>query len=167
MDPWTVLIVVLVIVLVARLFSTMKRQRAVAEGAAPRRSAKDGLAKIEYLIDHCRGSLHPDKLRKGNDAYTFYYIGYLHEVARFIADDEGVPFSTAFQTPILLEAIRLCDARSAASSGHMIAAVLSSEPARHGAADGRADAAEAVDPRNAGPYWTRIRTYFEAARSDA
>ncbi len=167
MDPWAALMVVLVIVLGAHLAAIIRRQPAAPQAVPTRKSAKDGLAKIAYLIDHCHQSLDPAKLHRGNDRYTSYYIGYLYEVARFIADDGGFNFSTAFQTPVLLEAIRLCGGERAANGGRLIPAVLASPAGREGAVDGRADAAQAMDDRNSGPYWSRIHGYFEAARSDA
>ena len=168
MDPWTILAIIVAVALTARLAAAMRRQRVATQGALPmRRGGRDGLAKVEFLIEHCRQSLDPAKLRRGNERYTSYYIGYVYEVARFIADDEGVAFSTAFQTPILLEAIRLCDSSRVAQGGRLIPSVLASAAGREGAAAGRADAAQALDPRYGGPYWTRIQRYFEAARSNA
>ena len=129
--------------------------------------ARRGLDKVTFLIDHCRDTLDSTKLKRGNDKYTHYYIGYLFEVARRVAEDEGVAFSTAFQTPVLLEAIRFCSGEGLARDQRLIPAILSSAAARRGAEDGKTDAAETIDDQHRGPYWSRIHDYFETARSEA
>jgi hypothetical protein len=145
---------------------TRRRAEARAEPAAAGGSRR-GLDKVTFLIDHCRDTLDATKLKCGNAPYTHYYVGYLYEVARCVAADEGVAFSTAFQTPVLLEAIRLCGGEGMARGQRLIPAILSSPAARRGAEDGRADATETLGNRHGGPYWSRIHDYFETARSEA
>lgn len=164
-----VFLIIALIVAVAAALSIAKRRR--DHDRLTHRSAtggmQRGLAKVDYLIGHCRESLDAMKLRHGNDIYTHYYVGYVYEVARCVAKDEGVAFSTAFQMPILLEAIRLCGGKDGNRDDRLIPAILASPPCQRGMADGRADAAESMNPQATGPFWGRIRAYFEDVRSDA
>jgi hypothetical protein len=168
MDPvmFLSLVVFMAMAMVLTAFLHRRRQERPVEHP-PGDGMLRGVEKIDFLIDHCRETLDATKLRRGNGKYTHYYIGYLFEVARQVAQDEGVEFSTAFQTPVLLEAIRLCGAEGRRRGDRLIAAILSSPACRRGAADGRADAAHSLDPLASGPYWTRIRAFFEDVRSDA
>ena len=163
MDPLVLAVVVAGLIVMAWLAAALGQVRGAPPGAPAREpTAPSGAGKVAYLIERCRGHLSPDKLRRGNDRYTHYYVAYLHEVARAVARAEGVAFTTAFQVPVLLEAVRLCgDGRSSAEGPRLISRILSSPPGRQGAADGRADGAEATDPTSSGPFWTRIHGYFE------
>lgn len=168
MDPVVFLIVVVVLVVVTSLLTVTRRRRQDAPAELPPAGgARRGSDKVTFLIEHCRDTLDATKLRRGNDRYTHYYVGYVFEVARCVARYEGVAFSTAFQTPVLLEAIRLCGGGSLAQGQRLIPAVLSSAAGRRGAEDGKVDAAETTDPQHRGPYWSRIHDYFETARSEA
>ena len=157
MDPVAVLVVIVVVAIVGKLWRSRQRER--TGGDETGRSALD---KVNYLIAYCREDLDPAKLAKGNDRYTHYYVAYLHEVARAISREEGITFSTAFQMPILLEAIRLCGADDTESRRRLMPRILSSEYGLRGTEDGKADGALAVAPSHDGPYWDRIRRYFES-----
>jgi hypothetical protein len=168
MDPMIFLgVAVVAVVVVSLAVGFMRRRPEAAAELPPAGGTRRGLDKVMFLIDHCRDTLDAAKLKRGNDKYTHYYVGYLYEVARGVAEDEAVAFSTAFQTPVLLEAIRLCGGDGLARGQRLIPSILSSAPARRGAEDGKADAAETVDAKHRGPYWSRIHDYFEAARSEA
>lgn len=168
MDPM-IFLAGIVLLAVAALLSAAVRRRD-RDDPLPRPSAdgmQRGMEKINFLIEHCRASLDADKLRRGNDKYTHYYVGYVYEVARCVAEEEGVEFSTAFQTPVLLEAIRLCGGNGRRQRDRLIPAILATPSSQRGAADGRADAALSMKPQASGPFWARIHAYFEDARSDA
>ena len=168
MDPVILLSLAVVLAIAILLAAALQRGRQERPMEHPSGDGMlCGVEKICFLIDHCRETLDATKVRRGNDKYTHYYVGYLFEVARRVAKDEGVEFSTAFQTPILLEAIRLCGTEGLRRSDRLIASILSSPACRRGAADGRADAAQSQDPVASGPYWTRIHDFFEDVRSDA
>lgn len=115
-------------------------------------------------IELCRENLDPNKLARGNEAYTHFYIGYLYEVAITISRAERVEFTKAFQIPIFLEASRLCGSgKDDFTEGEgLLGDILASEFGRLGTEGGKDDGALAVDPAYGGPYWDRIRTYFEA-----
>ena len=168
MDPLVFLVVAIMLVAGIGLTPLLRRRRPdVAIDPPSPRGTRQGLDKVTFLIEHCRDTLDAAKLRRGNDRYTHYYVGYVFEVARCVARDEGVAFSTAFQTPVLLEAIRLCGIEGLGRDQRLIPTVLASAAGRRGCEDGEADAAETADPHHRGPYWSRIHDYFETARSEA
>ena len=166
---FTIFLAVVVFIAVVAVLSIVGRRRDRNRLALrqPDDGMQRGLEKIGYLIEHCRGSLDATKLRHGNDKYTHYYVGYVYEVARCVAEDEGAAFSTAFQMPVLLEAIRLCGGDRQKRGDRLIPAILASPSCQLGIMDGRIDAAESKKPHASGPYWGRIHAYFEDVRSDA
>ena len=115
-------------------------------------------------IELCRENLDPNKLARGNEAYTHFYIGYLYEVAIAISRAVRVEFTKAFQIPIFLEASRLCGSgKDDFTEGEgLLGDILASEFGHLGTEGGKNDGALAVDPAYGGPYWDGIRTYFEA-----
>lgn len=132
-------------------------------GPGRKRDSGGAFEKLQMTIELCRENLDPNNLARGNAAYTHFYIGYLYEVAKAISRAERVEFTKAFQIPIFLEASRLCGSGSDDfSEGEgLLGDILASEFGRLGAEGGKDDGALAVDPAYGGPYWERIRTYFE------
>ena len=128
------------------------------------RDSGDDFEKVQMTIELCRENLDPNKLARGNEPYTHYYIGYLYEVAKVVSRAERVEFTKAFQIPIFLEASRLCGSgKDDFTEGEgLLWDILASEYGRRGVEGGKDDGALAVDPAYGGPYWERIRTYFEA-----
>ncbi|MCH7487450.1 MAG: hypothetical protein IIC04_10730 [Proteobacteria bacterium] len=128
------------------------------------RDSSDAFEKVQMTIELCRQNLDPNKLSRGNEPYTHYYIGYLYEVAKAVSRAERVEFTKAFQIPIFLEASRLCGSgKDDFTEGEeLLGGIIASEYGRRGVEGGKDDGALAVDPAYGGPYWERIRTYFEA-----
>ena len=131
--------------------------------ARGRRDSGDAFEKLQMTIELCRENLDSNKLARGNEAYTHFYIGYLYEVAIVVSRADRVEFTKAFQIPIFLEASRLCGSGSDDfSEGEgLLGDILDSDYGRLGVEAGTDDGAQAVDPAYGGPYWERIRTYFE------
>ena len=129
-----------------------------------KRESGDAFEKLQMTIELCRENLDPNKLARGNAAYTHFYIGYLYEVAIAVSRAERVEFTKAFQIPIFLEVSRLCGSgKDDFIEGEgLLSDILDSEFGRLGVEGGKDDGALAVDTAYGGPYWERIRTYFEA-----
>jgi hypothetical protein len=128
------------------------------------RAWNDAAWKLNQTVEILRENLDPAKLRPGQERYIDYYIAYLYEVGRAICVHNEVEYSPMIQTPILAEVVRLCGGGDdeLREGERKLNRILASEVGRHGADDGLADGAYAVDPGNPGPYWVHIAHYFES-----
>ena len=128
------------------------------------RLLKDSVWKVNKTIEMFRNNLDHDKLVAGQDKYTYYYIGYLSEIARAISKRNQIEFSSAFQLPIVIEACRLCGSGGddLRSTEQLMVRILASEAGQQGAADGKVDGDYAVNSYSGGPYFEKIIAYFQA-----
>ena len=150
----------LAILLTVALFFLVSRAASRPGGG---RDAGGAFEKVQMTIELCRENLDPNKLARGNEPYTHFYIGYLYEVAKAVSGADRVEFTKAFQIPIFLETSRLCGSgKDDFTEGEgLLGDILASEFGRLGVEVGKDDGALAVDPAYGGPYWEGIRTYFE------
>ena len=132
----------------------------LAEAEARQDSA---LVRTNEAIQLFHRNLDPGKLRSGNDAYVRFYIAYIHALARTFAEDDGVPLDDILATPLTLEILRLTDATGhGTSSSDILARILTSPEGAEGAAAGRLDGLDACHAASSGPYFQRLRAFFEA-----
>ena len=128
------------------------------------RLIKDSVWKVNKTIAMFRSNLDNNKLAAGQDKYTYYYIGYIFEIARAISKRNQIEFSSAFQLPVLVEAYRLCGRgeEDLRSTEQLVGHILASEAGQKGAADGKIDGDYAVNSFSGGPYFKKIIAYFQA-----
>ena len=128
------------------------------------RLLQDSVWKVNKTIEMFRANLDNTKLVAGQDEYTYYYIGYLIEIARAISKRNQIEFSSAFQLPILVEAHRLCGHgdKDLHSTEQLMVRILGSEAGQKGVADGEVDGDYAVNSYSGGPYFEKIIAYFQS-----
>ena len=74
-----------------------------------------------------------------------------------------MPLDDILATPLTLEIIRLTGPGTGGGSADTLARILTSGDGTLGAEAGRLDGIEAYAPVGEGPYFQRLRTYFEAS----
>ncbi len=123
------------------------------------------LMRINEAIQIFQENLEPAKLRRGNDTHVRFYLAYIHALARTFAEDDGVPLDDILAAPLTLEIIRLTGPGGvgAGSSADTLERILTSNDGAAGAEAGRLDGIEACAPVGQGPYFQRLRAYFEAS----
>lgn len=133
---------------------------APAANASPREHA---LWKLNQAIEMFQANIDTDKLQRANQAYTHFYLAYLFALGRVFAEDTDVPFDEVVKTPIRMELIRLGAVEPTETSDEQLRRILATEEGRAGLDAGRLDGEEACDPASRGPYFQRLRMWFERA----
>ncbi len=161
-----VLLVLVLVVAVSTRASGRFRYSKKIKGIRARRwqGTRDTLGKVDRLVDMFRNIISASPRSAGEEKYAHYYVAYLDEVAKAVSREEEVDYSALVQEPVLIEASRLCGKRDGDihEGERLLAGIVSSEFGRRGAEDGRLDGAHAIDETRTGPYFTRLKTFFEA-----
>lgn len=131
-----------------------------AANASPREHA---LWKLNQAIELFHDNLDAEKLQRANQAYTHFYLAYIFALGRVFAEDTGAAFDEVVKTPVRMELIRLNAAEPLESSDAQLRRLLATEEGRAGLEAGRLDGKEACDASSRGPYFQRLRMWFERA----
>lgn len=131
-----------------------------ASTASPREHA---LWKLNQAIEMFQANLDADKLQRVNQGYTNFYLAYVFALGRAFADEVDTAYDEVVKTPVRMEVIRLSAAEAGESTDQVLRRILATEEGRAGLDAGRLDGEEACDPSSRGPYFQRLRTWFDRA----